>query len=81
MSSSTILLCFFIYIVDLNKAGLFERGFSGKGSSQIPHLVIPDLRNLNGIFRKNVTFDNIKSHKKNRDFPCVLEVKLVSMVY
>ena len=36
MPPSTILLCFFIYIVDLNKAGLFERGFSGKGSSQTP---------------------------------------------
>ena len=75
MPPSTILLCFFIYIVDLNKAGLFERGFSGKGSSQTPppppppHLVIPDLRNLNGIFRKNVTFDIIKSHKKTEISP------------
>ena len=75
MPPSTILLCFFIYIVDLNKPGLFERGFSGKGSSQpthpppSPHLVIPDLRNLNGIFRKNVTFDIIKSHKKTEISP------------
>ena len=33
-----------------------------------------DLRNFNEIFRKDVTYDNIKSHKKPR-FPLSLEDK------
>ena len=28
-----------------------------------------DLRNFDEIFRKNVSYDNIKSHKENRDLP------------
>ena len=28
-----------------------------------------DLRNFNKIFKKSVSYDNIKSHKKDRDLP------------
>ena len=31
------------------------------------------MRNFNEIFRKDVTYDNIKSHKKNQGFTLSLE--------
>ena len=31
--------------------------------------LLNDLRNFNEFFRKNVIYDNIKSHKKNRASP------------
>ena len=38
--------------------------------------LLNDLRNFNEFFRKNVIYDNIKSHKKNRASPSLQKIQL-----
>ena len=38
--------------------------------------LLNDLRIFNDIFRKDVAYDNIKSHKKNQSFTLCLENKI-----